>query len=415
MKSLKDFIRAFFANKGQHVFLSLLITKICAFSGSLFMIRILPEKDFGLLSIVTSVFAIFAPFSGFGSSQSLVRFGSLSESEEEKMNLSAYLFRKGFYYHLILSIVFFLFAFVYTTHYYYIFYIFFFFTIRLVGVYFLSHIQAERRIYMKNKDFAIMNNVVNISGLLMMVVFSILWGLYGYLIANAISPFFSLFWFKKSSWKIHNVSLKSSSNEIWGFALHASVTALLSDAFFSADILLLNFFKDESVVANYKVALLIPANITFLALSFMQSDYPTLAKNYRNKSFLTNYILNYYKVFIPISFLILICGCFLSSFIIRLFFGEQYTGNAFAFSLLLGTFCGSMLLRNLYGNLLAAVGLMKRNTFFSILSLILLAVFSYFLVPTSGVLGMAVSLGITLTLVGLLMMFSFYSYLRTLK
>lgn len=415
MKSLKDFIRAFLANKGQHVFLSLLITKICAFSGSLFMIRILSEKDFGLLSILASIFAVFAPFSGFGSPQSLVRFGSLSRSETEKRELSAYLFKKGFYYQLILSVIFFLFAFFYVTHYYYIFYIFFFFTVRLIGFYFLTHIQAERRIYLKNKDFAMVNNVVNISGLLMMIVFSSLWGLYGYLIANAIAPFLSLFWFKKSSWKAHDLSLKFNKKEIWSFALHASVTALLSDAFFSADILLLNFFKNESVVANYKVALLIPANITFLALSFMQSDYPTLAKNYRNRSFLTHYILNYYKLFIPICLLIWVGGYFLSTFIIRLFFGEQYVDNAWAFCLLLGAFCGSMLLRNLYGNLLAAVGLMKRNTFFSILSLLLLCIFSYFLVPLSGVLGMAVSLGITLTLVGFLMMISFYSYLRKLK
>ncbi|MGE8433792.1 oligosaccharide flippase family protein [Chryseobacterium joostei] len=415
MNSLKDFIRAFFANKGQHVFLSLLITKICAFSGSLFMIRILPEKDFGLLSIVASVFAIFAPFSGFGSSQSLIRFGSLSGSDDEKKELSAYLFRKGFLYHLILSAIFFLLAFFYVTHYLYIFYIFFFFTIRLIGVYFLSHIQAERRIYLKNKEFAMVNNVVNISGLLMMIVFSLFWGLYGYLIANAISPFLSLFWFKGPLPKITNLSLKFTTKEIWSFALHASITALLSDAFFSADILLLNFFKNESVVANYKVALLIPANITFLALSFMQSDYPVLAKNHRNKSFLRNYIINYYKIFIPISLLILIVGCFFSSFIIRIFFGEQYTDNSFVFSLLLGVFCGSMLLRNLYGNLLSAVGLMKMNTFFSILSLLLLAVFSYFLVPKSGVVGMAISLGATLTFVGFLMMFSFFSYLRKLK
>lgn len=415
MKSLKDFIRAFFANEGQYVFLSLLITKICAFSGSLFMIRVLPEKEFGLLSIVASVFAVFSPFSGFGSAQSLIRFGSLSSSEDEKRELSAYLFKRGLFNQLILSMVFFSLSFLYTTHYYYIFFIFFFFTVRLVGIYFLSHIQAERRIYLKNKEFATVNNVVNISGLVMMIVFSIFWGLYGYLIANAIAPFLSLFWYKGSLWKIKIPSLKFTKKEIWSFALHASVTALLSDAFFSADILLLNFFKDESVVANYKVALLIPANITFLALSFMQSDYPVLAKNHRNKSFLRNYVINYYKIFIPISILILVFGYFFSSLILRMFFGIQYVDNSFTFLLLLGAFCGSMLLRNLYGNMLSAVGLMRKNTFYSVLSLLLLAGFSYFLVPGSGVIGMAISLAATLTIVGFLMMFSFLSYLRTLK
>ncbi|UOU99544.1 hypothetical protein MUU74_06190 [Chryseobacterium daecheongense] len=260
-----------------------------------------------------------------------------------------------------------------------------------------------------------LNNIVNILGLLMMIIFSIFWGLYGYLLANVIAPFLSLFWYKRSLWNIKSPLLRFTKKEIWSFAIHASITALLSDAFFSVDILLLNFFKNESVVANYKVALIIPANITFLALSFMQSDYPILAKNYRNKSFLINYMINYYKIFIPISFLILVTGCFLSRTILWLFFGMQYTDNSFSFSLLLAAFCSSMLLRNLYGNMLSAVGLMKRNTFYSILSLILLVGFSYFLVPKYGAVGMAVSLSTTLTIIGVLMMFSFFAYLRTLK
>lgn len=415
MNSLKDFIKAFFANKGQYVFLSLLIAKICAFSGSVMMIRLLPEKEFGILSIVASVFAIFVPFSGFGSFQSLIRYGSLSPTENEKRDLSVYLFKKGSLYQLFLSTVFFLIAFFYISHYYYIFYIFLFFAVRLIGVYFLNHKQVELRIHMKNSEYAKLNNVVNVGGLAMMIVFSYFWGLYGYLLANLIAPFLSLFWYKEPLWKIAVPEIKFQKKEIWNFAFHASITALLSDAFFSADILLLNFFKDENAVANYKVVLLIPSNITFLALSFMQSDYPVLAKNSYSRSFLINYIINYYKIFIPVSILIFAFGSFFSTALIQLFFGVKYVDNSSAFCLLLGVFCASMLLRNLYGNMLSAVGLMKKNTLYSILSLLLLAGFSFFWVPEKGALGMAFSLGLTLTIIGFFMMFSFFIYLRRLK
>ena len=103
MKDLRNFIGDFFNNKGQHVFLSLLIAKICAFLGSLFIIRILPENEFGTISIVASVFAIFIPFSGFGSQQSLLRFGSMSNDSMEKEKLSNYLLKQGFIYQLLLS------------------------------------------------------------------------------------------------------------------------------------------------------------------------------------------------------------------------------------------------------------------------------------------------------------------------
>ena len=107
MNSLYDFVVAFFKNNGHHVFYSLLIAKICAFLGSLFIIRILPESEFGTITIVASVFFIFNSFSGFGSNQILLRYGSFSQSDYDRKSLSKYLLKQGFLYKLIISIVFF--------------------------------------------------------------------------------------------------------------------------------------------------------------------------------------------------------------------------------------------------------------------------------------------------------------------
>ena len=411
--NLKDFINAFLKNNGQYVFISLLVTKICAFVGSVMMIRILPEEEFGILSIVASVFAVFAPFSGLGSTQSLLRFGSTYESEEEKKKLSHYLFIKGFINQIILSLIFILFSVVYLHKYEQIFIIFLFFGIRLLGFYFLLHIQSEKRIHYNNKDFARISNAVNISGLIMMLLFSYYWGILGYLIANAVAPFISLFWFKKDNTKLSNFKIKKK--EIWSFAIYASFTAFLSDAFFSADILLLSFLKNESLVANYKIAILLPSNITFLALAFMQSDYPVLAKNYKDKKFLKNYIINYYKIFIPICILICVVGFFTSSWLLTIFFGEQYSSHSHLFIIFLIAFCGSMLLRNLYGNLLAAVGKIKINTFNCLVCLCLLIGFTMWLVPNGGLKEMVIAMSASLTLGGLVFMFSFLNYLRKLK
>ena len=75
----------------------------------------------------------------------------------------------------------------------------------------------------------------------------------------------------------------------------------------------------------------------------------------------------------------------------------------------------NMLLRNLYGNLLSAVGKMKVNTLVSFLTLLLLVLFSAFLVTKFGVIGMAMSLSLSMTLGGLLLMYSFLLYLKDLK
>lgn len=415
MKSLSEFLRNFFQNKGQHVFLSLLIAKICAFLGSLFIIRILPESDFGTISIVASVFAIFTPFSGFGSHQSLLRFGSLNDNVSEKRSLSNFLMVKGLGYQILLSVLFLLVSIFYVSRYDYIFYIFIFFAIRLIGFYFFNYIQSELRIFGNNREFASVNNVVNITGVLLLLILSYFFGLKGYLIAIAFTPFISLLWFKKENLKPITENFSFNKKEIWNYGFHASGTALLSDALFSADVLLLSFLMNETAVANYKVAILIPANITFLALTFMQSDFPMLAKNYQNRNFLWNYIKNYYKIFIPISALIFLIGVIFKSEILHLFFSAKYSDNSMVFMILLGGFCLNMLFRNLYGNLLSAVGKMKINTLISALTLILIFGFSFLFVPKFGIAGMGFSLSLTLLLNGLLLMISFLYYLKNLK
>ena len=415
MANLQEFLQHFFRNKGQHVFLSLLVAKICAFLGSLFIIRILPESEFGTVSIVASVFAIFAPFSGFGSQQSLLRFGSLTDENDKKRSLSRYLFIKGFGFQVLLTAVFFLVSLFYVNRYEDILYVFIFFAIRLIGFYFFTHIQSELRIFGKNSEFAKLNNIVNTTGLFLLLSFSYFWGLYGYLFALAATPFLALFWCKKNDLKNITETFSFNKKELWNYGLHASGTALLSDTLFSADILLLSAFMNASAVADYKVAILIPANITFLALTFMQSDFPVLAKNYQDKIFLKNYIFNYYKIFLPVTLIIFGIGFIFRSDIIHLFFSLKYKDVTLPFSILLAAFCGNMLLRNLYGNLLSAVGKMKANTLISIITLILLLLFALLFVGKYGVTGMAISLSLSMLMNGFMLMIAFNSYLKNLK
>ena len=74
------------------MFFSLLIAKICGLISSIVVVRMLPQSDFGIMTIVASVFAVFATFSGFGSSQGFLRFGAISEQAEEKEKLHQHVF-----------------------------------------------------------------------------------------------------------------------------------------------------------------------------------------------------------------------------------------------------------------------------------------------------------------------------------
>lgn len=415
MKSLQAFLKNFLRNQGQYVLVSLLIGKICAFLSSLFIIKLLPEPDFGKMSIVVAIFTVFSSCSGLGSHQSLLRFGAITENEVLRKKLSVYLLRQGFLYQLILTAVFLISSVFYVNKYEDIFWIFIFFSIRLIGFYFFNYIQSELRINNKNRGFARLNNIVNISGLLLLIILSYFFQLKGYLIAMAITPFISLFWFTIREVSFHKLPQVFHSKDIWKYAIHTSATTVLADTLFSIDIILLGFLLNESSVAGYRVAILIPSNVTFLALAFMQSDFPVLAKNYTNKSFLKNYISGYYKVFIPLCSVIFIISAIFSKDIVRFFFNEEYAENSLFFAIFMFTFLMNIIFRNLYGNLLSAVGKMPINTKGSVFSLILLVCLAFILVPKYQVLGMVISVSVTFILSGFIFSYFFHKYLRELK
>lgn len=414
MKNLSEFIQDFLKNSGQYYLFSLLFTKACSFFISLYIIHLLSVQDFGILNIVASVFLIFSAFTGFGNSQSLLRYGSVTENEEEKKNLSAYLFRTGFSNQLILTFIFVAVSFWYWDKYTSIFWIFLFFGVRLVGQYFWTYIQTYLRIHHNNKEFGRVNNIINLLSLVLVFVLTYFFQLKGYLVANAVLPFLSLFWFKKEIFqKAEN--FRFSRKEIWNYAYHSSGVALLSEALFSVDILMLGFFLNENAVADYRVAILIPANIAFLSQALLQSDFPVIAKNIENKNYLVQYIKNYYRIFIPVCLLIFILGYFFSRNIFGLFFSEKYASNDGIFLLLLGAFCLSMLFRTLYGYMLSAVGLMKVNTVNAVLSLLILIGSALFLLPKFGVTGMVYAMASMLVLSGIFLTVSFSMYLKKLK
>ena len=415
MKSLRVFLQNFLKNQGQYVLVSLLIGKICAFLSSLFIIKLLPVEDFGKMSIVAAVFALFASCTGLGSYQSLLRYGSITENPDIKSKLSAYLLRKGFIYQLMLTAVFLFSSLFYVNKYEDLFWIFLFFGLRFVGFYFFNYVQTELRINSKNREFAKLNNTVNIAGLLITLVFTFFFQLKGYLFAIAMMPFLSLLWYQKTDVSVKEIPSVFSSKEIWKYALHTSGTTVLSDALFSADILLLGFLLNENYVADYRVAILIPSNVTFLALAFMQSDFPVLAKNYTNKIFLKNYISGYYKFFIPVCLGIFTVCSYFSKEILKIFFNEKYADNSGLFIIFMATFLLNILFRNLYGNLMSAVGKMAINTKTSLFSLLLLVSLAFILVPKYHVMGMAVSVSVTLVISGLVLAFFFYKYLKELK
>ena len=127
------------------------------------------------------------------------------------------------------------------------------------------------------------------------------------------------------------------------------------------------------------------------------------------------YIFNYYKIFVPISLIIFAVGYLFNSEILHLSFGEKYAKNELIFLICLGGFSLNILFKNLYEHLFSAVGMMNYDTYVSFLNLILLLIFSAIFVNLFGIVGMAMSLCLSMLVGGLVLLFSFYFYWKDLK
>lgn len=247
-----------------------------------------------------------------------------------------------------------------------------------------------------------------------MLILTNFFGISGYLFSAAFAPFLSVIWLKKSHIKQKHI-LNSDFKSLRNYGILSSFTALLSDALFSADILLLGFFCSSDVVAGYRVAILIPSNLAFLAIVFMQTDFPKIAKNFENKAYLLHYFRNYYRIFLPLAFFIFIIGFAFKTEIIKIFFGEKYLQSSTLFTILLAAYCFNFLTRNFFGNMLPALGEMKINTIISAFSLTVLILFGALITPVYGESGMAYSILITFLLSGLTYSFVFLRYILRLN
>lgn len=415
MKRILVFLRDFYRNNGFAVFFSFFLQKVTAFASTLIVVRLLTPEEFGLLSIVPAIFVMFAPFVGLGLPVALLRYGSMLKTEDDKKVFAAQLLRKGMGWQVLLSLLFLGASVFFVPKYEDIFIIFLAFAIRLFGVLFLSHLQVYHRILFDNKTFAKITNFNSILGLLLVILGGYFWGLQGYLLAMAITPYFILLFYNKGMKGIAMRTIFFPKKEVWRFSWHSALTNFSSELLFAIDILLLSYFLSEQSVAEYRVAILIPANMIFLAQSFVQSDYPKLSAKSQDYFYLKNYVTQFYKIFIPITGGIILVGYCLRKEIIELFFGEVYQGVLPMFVVFLLAFGSNMLLRVLYGNLLSAIGKMHWVTGIISLTVAVLVGCSMVLVPHFQTMGMALSMLVALWFCGGSLGLVFFRELKKLK
>ena len=412
------FIQEFFRRKGQWMMAANVLNKLMGFAAVVYVTRNTSEAAFGAYSYAQSIVLALVPFMGLGAYQAFLRYSSDAPGQTTKKTLYHYAYSRGILFTMILITCLILLAPWLcssvpesTTPF------------RILSFLILTTLNME---FVKSYARAIHKNAISakidityaISLLILSIMLTSLYGILGYAAAVTIAPVIAVLY---NAWRMNIMSFKTVKlspvfNGFWKYGIFTTIGALLAKFFFAVDVLMLGHFlgDDASVLAIYRVAIIIPFATLVLPVSIAATDYVKNSANKDNPAALRSYMKNYMLTFGFLSLAALATLYLIAPWLLKVF-GQNYAEGADIMRVFLIGIFGAHLLRIPYGNLLSAVGKADWNTYINLVVLILTIFVCYNFVPRFDVLGAAYAMAIMMWVSGLFNACCFRFYLKTIS
>jgi O-antigen/teichoic acid export membrane protein len=354
---------------------------------------LIPNKELGVVLFAYSIIAFLVPFGGLGLHQSLVRYGALLKTDEDKNNLFIYVLKKGTivtFFIISLIIIFgyvFPFKFENTRNYITL------LSFVLIPLFILSIIQIQFRLKHNNKKFSETDITYNLILVIAVLIFSSLFQEKGYIFAIIIAPTLtSLLFIKKLNINFSiTKKLKIIDFSFWRYGFYSGITSVVTNLLLIIDILLIgHLMEDSEMVTAYKYVSLIPLSLLFISKAFITTDFVFFTEKIKNKEYIFNYIKSYMSLFFLIS--IVICGfSFFFSKEILSVFSKDFAIYSESFLILIFGISGILIFRGLFGNLLCSIGKIEINSYIMAIALVLNIFSNFYLIPIYGIKGAAIT------------------------
>jgi len=406
-----QYIKNFLNRSGSYVFLATILGRVLSFIASWIALKFIENDALGVVLFAYNIILFVIPISGFGLHQSLIRYGALAKSSEDKDSILAYVFKKGIVACLVLIIIvisislFINFKFENTLFYVVL------LSFTIIPSYLLEIIRAQFRLQHNNKSFAFTEGVQSIILLLSVLVLSYLYKELGYAIALLLTPLLTSIIFFKSL-NINNLiykKIKVINFQFWKYGFFASLSNVVTQLLFVIDILLIGFIlSNTEMVTNYRYVSIIPFSLLFLPRVFIATDFVAFTEKIYDAQYIFKYIKSYVLFFTVVSILVILFSWLFSVEILGLL-DKEFTQFSDTFIILMIGICGIFILRGLFGNLLSSIGKAHLNYYIATLALVINICANFYLIPKYGIKGAAITSAILMWFTGLL------SYLLFIK
>ena len=372
--------------------------------GSVVVLRLLDNKELGVILFAFSIIQFIIPIAGFGLHQSLLRYGALLKSNKEKEKLFSYVLKNGVIGSLILIIIVILVGWFIPFQFKKTFYYLSLLSTAILTNFLFELVKTQFRLQHKNILFAKAEFFQ--SFLLVVLIFTLtlyLEGL-GYVIALISAPLLSaMLLVKKLKITFYFKSDLTITNlDFWKYGFFGGLSNVVTQLLFIIDIILIGeLMSDPLLVTQYKYISIIPFSLLFLPRIFIAADFVTFTEKINQKEYIKKYIKSYMLFFSFLSIIIFSLSYVFSDSIL-LIFGKQYVKYSDSFLILIFGVTGIFILRGLFGNLLSSIGKMSVNYYIVSAALIINIISNYYLISRYGIKGAAITSCILMWFTGIL-------------
>ena len=381
-----------------HIFGSSVINQIVGFLSGIILIRVISKAEYGVYTYTSNIASFFLLLSGLGLTSAVLQVCSEKNNETHALNVYKYGFRTGMLINSLLSI-----------------FVFFFSItvplpmeganrlLSLLSIFplffiFFEFIQLYFRYNKYNKEYSYFSTLNTIIVLIFSVFGAVLWSTSGLIVCRyigyAISIIIGAFFLKYPILKVlkrPNIE-KASKHDLRKLGLISMANNASAHLIFILDIFILGLIlPDESIIASYKVATIIPNALFFIPNSLMIYLYPYFAQHNTDKAWVKEkylLVLKYFGIFNLVISSILIL---FAPIIIKIVFGVQYLDAVIPFRILSLGYLVSATFRKIVGNLLVTQRKLKFNFWLGLLEGMINIIGNLLLIPYLGSIGAAVS------------------------
>lgn len=379
-----------------HIFGASVVNKVVLFLSGIVLVRILTKPDYGTYSYAWNILCIALVVNGLGSIPATLQLASETNDRQAQSRVYSSGLRVGLLWDAVLCTALLLLSLSMP------------FPVEgsntVLALFFAMPVfvllndmqQTILRTQLHNKEYSAATNINTLLVALGTIGGAFICGVLGLIVGRYIAFAISILIVGKVFHigilkTLRNNPLKNKRD-----MLKISLVSVVNEGLSQFSILAGTFFvgyllNDPSSVASYQVATVIPTGLNFIPSAFVVFIYPYFARHMRDRKWVR---VNFVKALAGMTCLssaIAIPCILFAEPLIALVFGTQYSDSVVPFQILCLGFVFNSTLRSIAGNLMVTQRKLLINTVICIVSLFVLLILLWFLIPQFGLIGAAMA------------------------